>query len=76
VSARLPAVNPRKLIRVLEGEGWQLDRIKGSHHVFRHPESPNRVVVPVHRRDLAPGTLNTILKGAGITREELLKRLK
>ena len=76
MSARLPAVAPRKLIRVLEREGWQLDRVKGSHHVFRHPGFPNRVVVPMHRRDLAPGTLNTILKGAGISRDHFLKLLK
>lgn len=33
------------------------------------------VVVPMHTRDLAKGTLNEIIKGSGLSREELLKRL-
>lgn len=75
MSPRLPAVSPRKAIRALERSGWELDRVKGSHHVFRHPDRANRVVVPMHARDLAKGTLNAIIAGSGLTREEFLKLL-
>lgn len=75
MSPRLPAVSPRKAIRALEHSGWKLDRVKGSHHVYRHPDRTNRVVVPMHGRDLARGTLNTIITGSGLTREEFLKLL-
>lgn len=47
MSERLPAVKPQELIRVLERRGWQLIRTGGSHHVFKHPEFPNRIVVRV-----------------------------
>lgn len=62
-------------MRALERCGWQLDRVKGSHHVFRHPDHQHRVVVPVHARDLARGTLNAIIDAAGVSREEFLKLL-
>lgn len=76
MSARLPAVRPRQLIRVLERQGWRLARSKGSHHHFTHPDSPNVVTVPVHARDVKRGTLGAILTDAGISRDEFLKALK
>jgi len=39
--------------------------------VFFHPEKRRRVVVPFHRRDIPRGTLMSILKQAGIEKEEL-----
>lgn len=75
MTPRLPAVTSRKAIRALKRSGWELDRIKGSHHIFRHPERSNRVVVPMHARDLAKGTLNQIVEGSGLTREAFLKLL-
>jgi predicted RNA binding protein YcfA (HicA-like mRNA interferase family) len=73
VTPRLPAVAPRKAIRALERCGWELDRVKGSHHVFRHPDHRHRVVVPMHSRDLAKGTLGQIVDASGVTREEFLR---
>jgi predicted RNA binding protein YcfA (HicA-like mRNA interferase family) len=60
---------------VLERCGWELDRVKGSHHVFRHLGHRHRVVVPIHGRDLAKGTLNQIVEASGLTREEFLRLL-
>jgi len=58
----------RAVIRMLQKDGWTLDRISGSHHVFVHPVKPGIVVVPVHgmNRDIATGTLTSILKQAGL----------
>jgi len=75
VNPRLPAVTPREAVRALERCGWHLDRSKGSHHVFRHPDHQHRVVVPVHARDLARGTLIAIIEASGVSREEFLKLL-
>jgi len=75
VTPRLPAVTPRQAVRALERCGWKLDRTKGSHHVFRHPDHAHRVVVPMHNRDLAKGTLNQIVSGSGLDRAEFLKLL-
>ena len=68
---KLPSLTPPKIIKVLEKKGFVLDRIKGSHHIYYHPETKKRVVVPLHKRDLPRGTLLEILKQAGISKEEL-----
>jgi predicted RNA binding protein YcfA (HicA-like mRNA interferase family) len=57
----------RDLIRVIERDGWELARTRGSHRQYRHPRKPGLVTVPGHAGDeLAPGTLNSILKQAGL----------
>lgn len=68
---KLPVLTPRDVIRILEKRGFILDRVKGSHHIYLNPNTKQRAVVPVHRRDLPQGTLLSILKQAGIEREEL-----
>ena len=71
MSAKLPAVKPKDLIRVLEKKGWHLDRVRGSHHIMVHRGLKKAVPVPMHNRDLKTGTLNGILRIAGISRREL-----
>jgi predicted RNA binding protein YcfA (HicA-like mRNA interferase family) len=57
----------RDVIRLIERDGWQLNRTRGSHSQFKHPDKPGLVTVPGHvNDDLAPGTLNSILKQAGL----------
>ncbi|MFM2123570.1 MAG: hypothetical protein RL328_21 [Acidobacteriota bacterium] len=57
----------REVIRMLERAGWIEMRTKGSHRHFRHPERPELVTVPGNEgKELAPGTLNAILKKAGL----------
>jgi predicted RNA binding protein YcfA (HicA-like mRNA interferase family) len=68
-------VTPRQAARALEQCGWELDRTRGSHQVFRHSDHRHRVVVPMHARDLARGTLNAIIAASGVSREEFLKLL-
>ena len=68
---KLPSLTPRKIIRILESRGFVLDRVKGSHHIYYHPETKRRVIVPLHKKDLPKGTLFEILKQAGIRRDEL-----
>jgi hypothetical protein len=41
VSAKLPAVNGKQVIAALEKEGWYVKRVRGSHHVLRHPNIPD-----------------------------------
>jgi predicted RNA binding protein YcfA (HicA-like mRNA interferase family) len=68
---KLPSLTPQEIIKVVEKRGFVLDRIKGSHHIYYHPETKRRVVVLFHKRDLPKGTLLEILKQAGISKEEL-----
>jgi predicted RNA binding protein YcfA (HicA-like mRNA interferase family) len=55
-----------ELIRALLAAGWQLDRVRGSHHVFRHPGRPGIVVVPHPKKDLGKGLVAEIRKEAGV----------
>jgi predicted RNA binding protein YcfA (HicA-like mRNA interferase family) len=54
------------LIRELKAAGWRLDRVRGSHHVFRHPQRPGIVVVPHPKKDLGVGLVAAIRKQAGL----------
>jgi predicted RNA binding protein YcfA (HicA-like mRNA interferase family) len=54
------------LIRLLKAAGWSLDRIRGSHHVFKHPERPGHIVVPHPKKDLGIGLVAAICKQAGL----------
>ncbi len=69
---RLPALKPRQIIRFLEQNGFVLDHTSGSHLVFYHPTSRRRAVVPSHSRDLPKGTLLSLLREAGFSREEII----
>jgi predicted RNA binding protein YcfA (HicA-like mRNA interferase family) len=59
-------VKSSELIKLLENSGWVLERIKGSHHQFKHPNFPLVITVPHPRKDLKPGTLRQIMKDAGL----------
>jgi len=57
----------RDLIRQLETEGWILTRIRGSHRQFKHSGRPGTVTVAGKPSvDVPSGTLNAILKQAGL----------
>ena len=73
--ARLPVVSGRDLIRALEKTGYVVDRQKGSHIVLRQTAEPfRRVTVPDHK-EIAKGTLRSILRHTGLTTDELLRLL-
>jgi len=60
-------VKVRDVIRLLEADGWYLARTRGSHRQYKHPTKAGLVTVPgAGGDDLAPGTLNSILKQAGL----------
>ena len=69
--SNLPTFTAKEIIKLLLHRGFELDRVKGSHHVFIHPVRRNRVVVPMHNRDLPIGTFFSILKQAGIDKDDL-----
>jgi predicted RNA binding protein YcfA (HicA-like mRNA interferase family) len=55
------------ILRMLQDDGWILVATRGSHRQFKHAQKPGRVTVPGKPSDdLAPGTLNSILKQAGL----------
>jgi predicted RNA binding protein YcfA (HicA-like mRNA interferase family) len=57
----------REVIKLIEADGWFLVATRGSHRQYRHPNKHGRVTVAGKSSDdLAPGTLNSILKQAGL----------
>ena len=68
---KLPAITPQKLARALEKAGFELMRIKGSHHYYYNPGTEKIAVVPFHSRDLRKGTLHAILKDVDMSIEDL-----
>jgi predicted RNA binding protein YcfA (HicA-like mRNA interferase family) len=56
-----------EVLRLLSQDGWYLVATRGSHRQFKHPVKPGRVTVAGKPSDdLAPGTLNSVLKQAGL----------
>ncbi|MEX0785780.1 MAG: type II toxin-antitoxin system HicA family toxin [Dehalococcoidia bacterium] len=68
MAPRLSRTTGRKLVRALQQLGWEIDRIKGSHHILRHPDKPRVTLsVPVHgNRTIPIGTLTDILRDAQV----------
>ncbi len=57
----------RDVLRLLTDDGWVLVRTRGSHQQYKHGSKPGLVTVAGQPNDdLAPGTLNSILKQAGL----------
>ena len=61
----------REVIKLIEEDGWYLARTRGSHRQFKHPIKSGLVTVAGKPSDdLAPGTLNSILKQAQLREEK------
>jgi predicted RNA binding protein YcfA (HicA-like mRNA interferase family) len=57
----------RDVIKLIESDGWREVAVRGSHRQYKHPLKTGRVTIAGHPNDdLAPGTLNSILKQAKI----------
>jgi predicted RNA binding protein YcfA (HicA-like mRNA interferase family) len=60
-------VKVRDLVKLLERDGWYWVRTKGSHHQYKHSKKHGIITVPGNPgKDMAVGTLNNILKQAGL----------
>lgn len=65
-------ISGKELASLLEEKGWELKRIKGSHHVCTKPGNPARISVPIHgNRPLKIGLLKHLMKIAEIDESEL-----
>jgi predicted RNA binding protein YcfA (HicA-like mRNA interferase family) len=57
----------KEIIKILEEDGWYQVRMRGSHRQFNHLNKPGTVTVSGKLSvDIPPGTLNSILKQAGL----------
>lgn len=73
---RLAPISPKKLIKLLDREGFECVRIKGSHHYFINKSDRRTTVVPIHsNRDVGVGLLKDILDDLGWSTEDFHSRL-
>lgn len=58
----------REVLKLLHADGWKEvpERTKGAHIQLKHDAKPGKVTVSSHGGDIPPGTLNSILKQAGL----------
>jgi predicted RNA binding protein YcfA (HicA-like mRNA interferase family) len=61
----------RDVIRLIEQDGWFLVATRGSHRQYKHASKPGRVTIAGKPSDdMAPGTLNSVRKQAGLKEQE------
>lgn len=70
---KLPTLKPKQLLKKLKQLGFEKDHQTGSHLILYNPVTKRRATVAVHLVDIPKGTLLSLLKEAGITKEELSK---
>jgi predicted RNA binding protein YcfA (HicA-like mRNA interferase family) len=67
VAGSVGGMKVKAVIAALESDGWTQVRVTGSHRQFHHPSKPGTVTVAGKPNvDLPPGTLNSVLKQAGL----------
>ena len=60
----------RDVIKLIESDGWALVATRGSHRQYKHSAKAGRVTIAGKPSDeLAPGTLNSIFKQAGLKKQ-------
>ena len=73
--SKLPSVTGKDLIAALGKIGFQVIRVKGSHHFVRHPDG-RATVVPLHAGEtIGPGLLVRILRDCDLPRHKLTELL-
>ena len=62
----------REFARLIEGHGWRLLRVNGSHHIYGKHGSPVRLSVPIHgNKPLKTGLVHHLARNAGVPASEL-----
>jgi predicted RNA binding protein YcfA (HicA-like mRNA interferase family) len=68
----MKSISGKTLCRIVERKGWVLQRVTGSHHIYRKPEVNKILSIPVHKnQDLKIGTLRALMEIAELTEADL-----
>ena len=73
--AHLPRLSGRAVVKAFGRDGWELVRQKGSHMILAKTGSWATLSVPDHR-EIAPGTLRSLIRASGLTVEEFAALVK
>jgi predicted RNA binding protein YcfA (HicA-like mRNA interferase family) len=68
----MKSISGKQLCKIVEKRGWVLERITGSHYIYKNPQDPKIISIPVHRnQDLKIGTLKALMKIVNLTEDDL-----
>jgi predicted RNA binding protein YcfA (HicA-like mRNA interferase family) len=71
MSTKLPVINAKELIKVLERKGFNFSRQSGSHAIYAN-QNGVKVTIPIHgKKALGKGLLKQIMKDAGLANEDI-----
>ena len=56
----------KELEKIILADGWKYKDCAGSHFHYVHDVKPGKVTVPHHKGDIAIGTVNSVLRQAGL----------
>ena len=74
--AKLARLTGQQVIAALKRAGFEVLRVKGSHHLLIHADG-RRTVLPVHRGEvIGPGLMLKILRDCEMERDEFLELVK
>ena len=75
MTPKLPVVSGKELVKALARAGFEVKRVRGSHHFLEHADG-RVTVVPVHGNEaIGPGLLGKILHDCRMNRDDLAKLL-
>ena len=73
--SKLPQITPKKLVKLFIRQGFVIKRQVGSHVRLVHSDG-QKVTIAIHGKPIAPGTFQSILRQANMSRKEFLKLLR
>ncbi len=71
----LPVLSGKEVVRIFESLGWEVSRQRGSHIIMTKPGEIATLSVPNHRQ-VARGTLRSLIRPANLTVKEFIKVIK
>ena len=74
--SRLPVISARELLKILYNIGYFVDHQSGSHIILRSKAYPHRRITVPNHKEIARGTLRSIIKQSGLTLDEFQRHIK
>ena len=74
--ATLPVLPGERVVRALTSGGFEVVRVRGSHHVLRRPDGRGHDRPGARHQEVRAGTLRSILRDCGLTVEQFLDLLE
>ncbi|MCX5637770.1 MAG: type II toxin-antitoxin system HicA family toxin [Planctomycetota bacterium] len=70
---KVPRITGEEAVRAFGRAGFAVDRVRGAHHILRHPDKTVRLSIPVHKGEtVGIGLLRSQIKDAGLTVEQFI----